>query len=197
MDGVLPAEKSTYQQIYREADRLQRLVEDLQELSRVDNSALRLEKKNLRVASLVKSTVTPLENTFTMKGVALKTRVEGSLPDLNVDIDRIQQVLYNLLVNALHFTPADGHVLLEVKQVENAIRFSIQDDGIGISPQHLAHIFERFYRADKSRSRANGGGSGIGLTIARSLVEAHGGKIWAESAGKNQGSTFTFTIPLE
>ncbi len=197
MDGVLPAEKSTYQQIYREADRLQRLVEDLQELSRVDSSSLRLEKKNVRVPGLVKSAVTPLENTFTMKGVTLKTRVEGSLPDLNVDIDRIQQVLHNLLINALHFTPADGHVLLEVKQVENAIQFSIQDDGIGISPQHLAHIFERFYRADKSRSRANGGGSGIGLTIARSLVEAHGGKIWAESAGKNQGSTFTFTIPLE
>lgn len=197
MDGVLPAEKSTYQQIYREADRLQRLVEDLQELSRVDSSALRLEKKNVRVPGLVKSAVTPLENTFTMKGVALKTRVEGSLPDLNVDIDRIQQVLHNLLVNALHFTPADGHVLLEVKQVDNAIQFTIQDDGIGISPQHLAHIFERFYRADKSRSRANGGGSGIGLTIAKSLVEAHGGKIWAESAGKNKGSTFTFTISLE
>lgn len=197
MDGVLPAEKSTYQQIYRETDRLQRLVEDLQELTRVDSSALRLNRKAVKISDLVQAVVVPLENTFAMKGVALKSRVESGLPQLVVDSDRIQQVLHNLLGNALHFTPENGHVVLEVRRDGNAVLFSVQDDGIGIAPEHLPHIFERFYRADKSRSRAAGGGSGIGLTIAKSLVEAHGGKLWAESAGKNQGSTFLFTIPVE
>jgi signal transduction histidine kinase len=132
-----------------------------------------------------------------MKGVALKSQVESGLPQIVVDSDRIQQVLHNLLGNALHFTPENGHVVLEVRQDGDAVLFSVQDDGIGIPPEHLPHIFERFYRADKSRSRAAGGGSGIGLTIAKSLVEAHGGKLWAESEGKNKGSTFLFTIPVE
>jgi len=197
MDGVLPAEKSTYQQIYREADRLQRLVEDLQELSRVDGSSLRLNRKAVKVAELVKSAVTPLENTFAMKGVDLIAQVESGLPAINVDSDRIQQVLQNLLGNALQFTPADGQVLLKVQREADSILISVQDNGIGISKEHLPHIFERFYRADKSRSRTNGGGSGIGLTIAKSLVEAHGGEIWAESAGKGQGSTFSLKLPFE
>lgn len=196
MDGVLPADQSTYQQIYREADRLQRLVEDLQELNRVDGHIMPLDKKSVSVSYLVQSTVIPLENTFTMKGVKLESRIEPKLPKINVDADRIQQVLHNLLGNALQFTNVDGHVIIVVNKVKNEVIFSVQDNGIGISSQHLAHIFERFYRADKSRSRNNGGGSGVGLTIAKSLVEAHGGKIWVESAGKNKGSTFAFSIPL-
>ena len=197
MDGVLPAEQSTYQQIYREADRLQRLVEDLQELNRVDGQTYPLEKRSVKAADLVKAAITPLENTFAMKGVNLKSQVEAGLPELFVDSDRIQQVLHNLLGNALQFTPPDGQVLVTVAKDGDQIRFSVKDSGIGISEEHLAHIFERFYRADKSRSRNKGGGSGIGLTIAKSLVEAHGGRIWAESAGKNLGSIFTFTLPMK
>jgi len=197
MDGVLPAEQSTYQQIYREADRLQRLVEDLQELNRVDGHTFPLEKRPAKIAELVRAAITPLENTFAMKGVDLQSQIEPNLPSITVDSDRVQQVLHNLLGNALQFTPPDGQVLVKVARDGNWIRFSVNDSGIGISEEHLAHIFERFYRADKSRSRGKGGGSGVGLTIAKSLVEAHGGRIWAESAGKNQGSTFTFTLPLE
>ncbi|MDK2981197.1 MAG: hypothetical protein PWQ55_1544 [Chloroflexota bacterium] len=196
MDGVLPAEQGTYQQIYREADRLQRLVEDLQELNRVDGQTYPLEKQPVQAADLLKAAITPLENTFAMKGVALESHVEAGLPSLTVDSDRIQQVLHNLLGNALQFTPPDGQVSVSVVRDGAQVRFSVQDSGIGIPQEHLAHIFERFYRADKSRSRGQGGGSGIGLTIAKSLVEAHGGKIWAESAGANQGSTFIFTLPL-
>ncbi len=197
MDGVLPAEQSTYQQIYREADRLQRLVEDLQELNRVDGQTYPLEKHMVQAADLLKAAITPLENTFAMKGVSLESDIEANLPGILVDSDRIQQVLHNLLGNALQFTPPDGQVSVAVVKDGEQIRFSVKDSGIGISEEHLAHIFERFYRADKSRSRTKGGGSGIGLTIAKSLVEAHGGKIWAESAGPNQGSTFIFTLPME
>ncbi len=197
MDGVLPAEQSTYQQIYREADRLQRLVEDLQELNQVDGHTFPLEKRPAKIADLVKSAMTPLENTFAMKGVGLQSQIEPNLPSITVDSDRIQQVLHNLLGNALQFTPPDGQVLVKVARDGALVRFSVRDSGIGIPEEHLAHIFERFYRADKSRSRGKGGGSGIGLTIAKSLVEAHGGEIWVESAGKNQGSKFTFTLPLK
>jgi histidine kinase len=146
MDGVLPAEKNTYQQIYREADRLQRLVEDLQELSRVDGGSLRLNKKSVSVTDLVSAAVTPLENIFTLKEIDLKVEIEDKLPPIQVDSDRMQQVLHNLLGNALQFTPAQGHVRLKVHREEDELIFSVQDDGIGISKEHLPHIFERFYR---------------------------------------------------
>lgn len=196
MDGVLPQNIETYQQIYREADRLQRLVEDLHELSRMDGATLKLNKQNIKIPDLVKRTVDPLENLFAMKGVNLKLAIEKGLPTINVDADRIQQVLHNLLVNALQFTNVDGQVCLKIEKSKNEMVFSVSDDGAGIPAEHLDHIFERFYRADKSRSRANGGGSGIGLTIAKSLVEAHSGWIRAESGGRDQGSTFSFSIPL-
>ncbi|RMF25969.1 MAG: two-component sensor histidine kinase, partial [Chloroflexi bacterium] len=110
------------------------------------------------------------------------------------DPSRITQVLLNLMGNALQYTPPGGRVTIRAWSTGEAVTVAVQDTGIGIPAQHLPHIFERFYRVDKSRSRA-GGGSGIGLTIAKHLVEAHGGRIWAESAGPNQGSTFTFTLP--
>jgi len=196
MDGVLPQDVKTYQQIYREADRLQRLVDDLHELSRMDGATLKLNKQDTKIPELVRRTVDPLENLFAMKGVNLELELEKGLTTIPMDADRIQQVLHNLLVNALQFTSLDGHVYVRVRKSKQDVLFSVSDDGAGIPAEHLAHIFERFYRVDKSRSRANGGGSGIGLTIAKSLVEAHGGWIRAESAGKNQGSIFSFSIPL-
>ena len=106
------------------------------------------------------------------------------------------QVLTNLTGNALQYTPEGGRVTIIAKRINGEVEISVRDTGIGIPPEHLAHIFDRFYRVDKSRSRQAGGGSGIGLTIARALVEAHGGRIRAESAGEGQGSTFTFTLPV-
>ncbi len=114
---------------------------------------------------------------------------------MKADEDRIGQVLLNLAGNALQYTPSGGTVRVTVRRQGNEIQFAVADTGIGIPLEHLPHVFTRFYRVDKSRSRARGG-SGIGLTIARHLVEAHGGHIWAESAGSGQGSTFTFTLPI-
>jgi len=106
------------------------------------------------------------------------------------------QVLTNLVSNAIQYTDERGKVTVFVSRVANELQVSVQDTGVGIPFEHLPHIFDRFYRVDKSRSRHAGSGSGIGLTIAKHFVEAQGGKIWVESEGDSKGSVFNFTLPL-
>jgi histidine kinase len=195
IDGVLPAEAATFQQVYREADRLQQLVRDLQELSRVEAGAFDPELEPTPVGRLVEGVADRLGRQFEEKGVALDTDVSADLPPVRADEDRIGQVLLNLVGNALQYTPPGGRVGIRARREGDAVRVAVTDTGIGIPPEHLPHVFERFYRVDKSRSRA-GGGSGVGLTIARHLVEAHGGEIEAASDGPGRGSTFTFTLPV-
>lgn len=193
IDGVLNADVRTFQQVYQEADRLQRLVNNLQELSKVEAGAYELKPIPTRISVLIDATQARLNRQFDEKGVVLEINVPLDLPLVLADRDRISQVLLNLVGNALQFTPHGGTVQINAWQAEDEVLVSIQDTGIGIPPEHLPHIFTRFYRVDSSRSRA-GGGSGIGLTIAKLLVEAHGGRLWAESSGAGRGSTFTFTI---
>ena len=195
IDDVLPADASTYQQIHRETDRLQKLVDDLQELSRVEAGAYALDLHALSVSDLVKAAVARLGRQFEGKGVPLQTDISTDLPLVSGDSDRLGQVLLNLVGNALQYTPPGGKVKISAHCQGNEVHVLVSDSGIGIPAEHLPHLFTRFYRVDKSRSRA-GGGSGIGLTIAKHLVEAHGGRIWAESPGLGKGSTFTFTLPV-
>ena len=195
MDGVLPATEETYQNVYREADRLKRLVNDLQELSRVEAGAYRLNRKPVDPSSLVNTTVERLGRQFMDKGVILETELVPDAPNVMADEDRIGQVLMNLVGNALQYTPSGGRVGISTQNEDGEVRFVITDTGIGIPAEHLPLLFTRFYRVDKSRSRA-GGGSGIGLTISKYLVEAHGGQIHAKSDGLGKGSTFTFTLPI-
>jgi two-component system, OmpR family, sensor histidine kinase BaeS len=196
MDGVLPANEATFQQIHAEAARLNRLVDDLQELSRVEARAYELDLRPLAVSSLMQTVTRRLATQFEAKRITLDVDLAPSLPPILADEGRIVQVLTNLGGNARQYTPENGSVEIRVKQIGKEVQFSVRDTGIGIPPEHLQHIFDRFYRVDKSRSRNSGGGSGIGLTISRALVEAHGGRIWAESAGEGQGSTFLFTLPV-
>lgn len=194
MDGVLPAADETYQQIHNEAERLSRLVEDLQELSRVESRAIQLDICPTEAAAVVGTVAKRLQKQFDLKGVTLVTELPAVSVSFLADEGRAVQILTNLVGNALQHTPANGTVTVSVARVNGHAQISVRDTGEGIEPEHLARIFDRFYRADKSRSRARGG-SGIGLTIAKHLVESQGGKIWVESAGKNQGSVFTFTLP--
>lgn len=194
IDGVLPADVNTFQQVYSEADRLQRLVRDLQELSRVEAGAFQLDRHPVPVSRLVGVAVDRLARQFEEKGVTLRTDVPADLPAVLVDEDRIAQVFLNLMGNALQYTPPGGAVRVAARPDAGRVRVVVEDTGTGIPAEHLPHVFERFYRVDKSRSRA-GGGSGIGLTIARHLVEAHGGEIRAQSPGTGQGSAFSFTLP--
>jgi histidine kinase len=196
VDGVLPATPETFNQIHHEADRLSRLVDDLQELSRVEAKAYTLDFRPVTVSNLVQTTVKRLSPQATAKRTRLHSSLPADLPHIQADEDRITQVLVNLVANAIQYTPEDGDVTISAARHTDEIHISVQDTGIGIPPEHLANLFTRFYRVDKSRSRNAGGGSGIGLTIARHLVEAHGGRIWAESAGEGQGSTFSFSLKI-
>jgi two-component system sensor histidine kinase BaeS len=196
LDGVLSPSDETYQTVYREADRLKHLVDDLQELSRVEAGAYELNRKSVSPSSLVNSTIKRLSRQFEEKGVSLNTDLSPDSPNVLVDEDRIEQVLLNLVGNALQYTPPGGKVWVSTRHKDPDIIFEVSDTGIGIPVENLSLVFTRFYRVDKSRSRA-GGGSGIGLTIARYLVEAHGGRIWVESPGKDQGSVFSFSLPAE
>jgi len=195
MDGVLTADVQTFQQIHRQTDRLQRLIDDLQELSRVEAGAYTMNLLLREVQDLVETTKTILIHQFEEKGVALNIELDPGLPLVYADEDRIGQVLLNLVGNALQYTPAGGVVTIRARQEQDEVQISISDTGVGIQTEHIDQIFTRFYRVDSSRSRSVGG-SGIGLTIAKHLTEAHGGRIWAESPGADQGSTFTFTLPV-
>jgi len=197
IDGVLPADHTTYDSVYREADRLQRLVEDLQELSRVESGGIKLTLKPVNISALIKNALQRMRPAFNEKKIKLESEFQEKLPRVKADEDRLLQVIINLLSNALQFTPKKGNVKVTVDKIKNDLVVSIADNGIGIKPQDLEHIFERFYRADKSRSRQEGGGSGIGLTIAQSLVRAHGGRIWVESEGEDKGSVFYFSLPIK
>jgi histidine kinase len=194
MDGVLPASDETYQQIHNEAERLSRLVDDLQELSRVESRAVPLDIRAVDSASVIGTVVKRLQQQFDAKRVTLAADLPSASISFLADEGRAIQILTNLVGNALQHVPENGAVAISVLRDKNEVKISVRDDGEGIAAEHLSRIFDRFYRVDKSRSRARGG-SGVGLTIAKHLVESQGGKIWAESAGKNKGSEFIFTLP--
>jgi histidine kinase len=194
MDGILPANVETYQQIHAETERLNRLVDDLQELSRVESRAYELDIQSVDLHSLVRTVAKRLCPQAESKRISLNVDLSPDFPRVLADQDRIIQILINLAGNALQYTPEGGKITISAKRLNGAVQISVRDTGSGIPPEHVDHIFDRFYRVDKSRSRQSGGGSGIGLTIARALVEAHGGRIWVESAGEAQGSVFHFTL---
>jgi signal transduction histidine kinase len=195
LDGVVAPGAETWALLHDEAGRLRRLVQELQELSRAEARQLPLQLRACPPAELVDQAVRRIAPQFAEKGVTLATDSPADLPAVRADADRIIQVLINLLGNALRSTPAGGRVHVSTERQKDAVTFHVADTGIGIASEHLPHLFERFYRVDKARSRALGG-SGIGLTISRAIVEAHDGQIWTASPGLGLGATFSFTVPI-
>lgn len=184
----------TWAILHTQAGRLRRLIDDLQEVSRAEARQIPLSLQVIAPQQLVQQAIAPLEGQFAEKGLELQISLPENLPAVTADPARTVQILTNLLVNALRYTPAPGKVELAVSHAEDQLAFCITDTGVGLTQEQLTHIFERFYRVDTSRSRAFGG-SGIGLTIAQSLVQAMGGDIHGASPGLGQGSSFTFTLP--
>jgi histidine kinase len=173
---------------------LQRLVNDLHELSLAAEGGMTIHPIPCQPDDIVTTVVRHLQPQYEAKGVELVAEVQPNLPIIQADRERIEQVLINLLGNGLQYTPAGGRVAVTVAPQNGSLRFAVQDTGVGLAPADLERVFQRFFRVDKSRARSSGG-SGIGLTIAQHLVEAHRGRIWAESSGENRGSTFYFSLP--
>jgi signal transduction histidine kinase len=172
---------------------LSRLVDQLLELSRLESGDVPLQIEQVKLAPLVQRVVNEVEVARAGGGIRIHNLVPDDLPAVEADPERVHQVLFNLLDNAFRFTPPGGEVTVRAVRSNGSCEVSVEDTGPGIPPEHLPLVFERFYRVDPSRSRDDGG-TGIGLAIARSVVEAHGGRIWAESR-VGEGSLFRFVLP--
>jgi signal transduction histidine kinase len=195
-DGVVTDAETTQRYVRNvlgEVHRLSGLIDDLFELSRLDAGALTLHVEPGSLHDLVSDTLEAIQVQAAEKGLHLRGAVAEDLPPVMMDVARIQRVLSNLVQNAIRHTPPDGTILLEAAEEQTTVRVDVVDSGEGVAPEDLPHIFERFYRGEKSRVRGQGG-TGLGLAIARGLVEAHGGKIWAQSV-PGQGARFSFILP--
>jgi len=187
--------------IATEVDALTQMAQELLDLSRIESGQIELQRKPVAPEVILTSAAERMRLQAERAGLSLSVECPSDLPDVNVDSPRIEQVLVNLIHNAVKFTPPGGDVVLKAERVfgtdppagtdaEGFVRFAVSDSGAGIPEDDVPRIFERFYRVDKSRA---GGGTGLGLSISRHLVEAHGGRIWAESV-EGEGSTFYFIL---
>ncbi|GAB4109755.1 MAG: ATP-binding protein [Roseiflexaceae bacterium] len=195
LDGVISPDEQTFTVVRHEAERLRRLTEELSLLSRVEAGEVSIKPRPCDPAVLLKDLQVRFQPQFSACEIDTVFDIPTNLPKILVDPDRIAQVLINLLSNALRYTPEHGRVQVALIPFEDYVQITVRDSGIGIASEHLPLIFERFYRVDKSRTRASGG-TGIGLTIARYLVYAHEGDIWAESDGLGHGAAFHITLPV-
>lgn len=194
-DGTLPRDAETWTVLGDEIRRLTRLVDDLATVSRAEERQLDLRLRRVQVSELAERAVRAAAPAYAAKGVELLRAPERGKAEVEADPDRIAEVLANLLENALRHTPAGGRVEVGWRRGGDEVEVSVADTGEGIAASHLPRVFERFYRADRARSRSSGG-SGIGLTIARAIVQAHGGRIRAESPGAGKGARVVVTLPL-
>ncbi len=188
-----PAARRFLSRMQIEVDALTQMAAELLELSRIESGQVPLEFKSVAPEILLKSAVERMRAQAERAGLALTTDYPPALENVRADAPRMEQVLVNLIHNAVKFTRPGGKIDLSAQSADHFVRFCVQDTGIGIPPDVLPRIFERFYKADRARSS---GGTGLGLSISRHLVEAHGGRIWAESE-EGVGSAFYFTIPVE
>lgn len=193
-DGVVPLDPTQVMNLQDMVISLTRLVGDLRDLSLADVGRLSLSLAPLDLGALIADLRENMEPVAADKGIELAATVAPDLPPVSADAERMRQVLVNLLANALHYTPRDGRVAVRAWVDGRRVLVEVTDTGPGISAEDLPHIFDRFYRADKARSRASGG-SGLGLAIVRSLVTLHGGTVQAESR-PGEGSRFTVALPL-
>jgi PAS domain S-box-containing protein len=181
--------------IDRNAAALTQIVEDVLDISRIVTGKTSLEVQPLDPEKLLRDAIATVMPAIEAKGIRLQTRMDAHVGRVSADPDRLQQVMWNLLSNAVKFTPAGGRVVVSLERVDSQVEITVADNGIGISPDFLPHIFERFRQAESGPSRRHGG-LGLGLSIARHLIEMHGGSLVAASEGERKGSTFRVRLPL-
>lgn len=194
LDGVEQPDPRTLQVMLTQSERLGRLVEQLLDLSKLESGEVALHREEMPLAPVVSQVMSEIRVARPDGGVQLAQDLPDDLPPVDADRERVHQVLFNLVDNAVRFTPEGGEVRIEAHQLNGSVQVRVADTGSGIPPEHLPRLFERFYRVDSARAREDGG-TGIGLAIARSVVEAHGGHLEAESE-LGEGSVFTFDLPV-
>jgi signal transduction histidine kinase len=193
-DDVKTLDPETITMLRDQARRLVRFSDDVAALAQAEESQVFIEPTSVTPEAVIDIAVTAAADRFATKDVVLTSHVGSDMPALWVDAHRLGQVLGNLLDNALRHTPPGGRVDIAAHSGGGIVTIAVTDDGDGITAEHLPHVFERFYRADSGRDREHGG-AGIGLAIAKALVEAHDGRITASSHGPGAGATFTITLP--
>jgi two-component system sensor histidine kinase BaeS len=194
-DGVKNLDRETIEMLRDQTSRLVRFSDDVAALTQAEEGHASITPATVVPHALIETAVTAAADRFAAKGVTLRPHVERDLPPLWADPDRLGQVLGNLLDNALRHTPRGGRVDIAAAAENGHLTITVTDDGDGMVAEHVPHVFERFYRVDAARDREHGG-AGIGLAIAKALVEAHDGGITASSRGPGTGTTFTITLPV-
>jgi signal transduction histidine kinase len=195
LDHIYALDEAEIANLYAQTHHLIRLINDLHELAQAEAHQLPLHKTPTDVPLLLQELRQTFEPLAEEKQVTLHCNIAAPVPLIPLDTARIRQVLHNLVGNALQYTPTQGTIMLGAKVQDHELHIIVQDSGIGIAPEHLAHVFDRFYRVDFSRSRGTGG-SGLGLAIVKAITEIHGGHVVAHSDGINQGASFTLTFPI-
>lgn len=191
IEGVWEPTPKRLQSCQEEIIRISKLVVDLENLAKVESGNLKLDKTYISLKEISEKVVRNYETEIRTKN--LSVTIDGICPDIMADYNRISQVMINLLSNAIKYTPHDGSILVTISATADFVEVSVKDTGIGISEVELPFVFERFYRADKSRNRMTGG-SGIGLAIVKSIITAHGGSVSVESR-LNEGAEFKLKLP--
>lgn len=194
LDDVYEMDKAEIARLYDQTRSITHLVDDLRELAQAEARQLSLNFTNVDTVPWVQDTAAVFRPIAEQKGIHLRVEILGLHPLIRADRDRLTQVLHNLLNNAVQHTPANGTITVQVGQIDGEFILRISDTGEGIAPEHLPHVFNRFYRADPARTRETGG-TGLGLAISRAIVEAHGGSISVSSSGEDKGSEFRIQIP--
>lgn len=194
---VSPSQEQLLDIAHRNLKRLTLLINDLLDLSKLEASKMKLSRQPERIARVVDDCIATLDTWAKAKSIALAKQVAPDLPEIDMDANRITQVLTNLIGNAIKFTPNEGRIFVSAVRRANAqeIEVSVKDTGIGLKPEHLSKVFDKFYQVGE-RVSSDVNGTGIGLAISKEIVELHGGKIWVESE-KGQGANFIFTLPMK
>jgi two-component system phosphate regulon sensor histidine kinase PhoR len=187
-----PAARRFLIQMDKEIDNLTQMVRELLELSKIESGIVPLKLQPISPVLLLKPAVERMRIQAERSGISLELDCPDGLPKVQADPDRLEQVLVNLMHNSIKYTSPGGEIHVKACAEPHKIIFTVTDTGVGIAPDDLQRIFERFYKADRARS---GGGTGLGLSIARHIIEAHGGRIWAQST-PGVGTTVYFSIPV-
>ena len=194
LDDAYPMTKTEIAGLYEQTRLLSRLVDDLHELTLAEAHRLPLNRAPVRLDDALEDVVSPFRVVAESKGVAFSLEIAPDVPLVLADRQRLSQILHNLLSNALRHTPSGGSIGVTATADEGAALITVRDTGSGIAPEHLPHVFERFYRGDFARSR-DAGGTGLGLAIARAIAEAHDGALTVTSGGVDKGAAFTLRLP--